>query len=334
MDERLENIVKRRELTRRNFIKKAVKGSLYTLLAASGFGSLANCKKEKKDGIPVSDDYIINAYCLDMTSLSGFDFVDRLPVSGATLLVNDNPLQPGEYTSSEPGHFRFQHKGHSIRLNYNGGVHDSVLCVREPGGSTNLYQEQNSSSANINLQNLMQGNEVDIYLFKIPSWVNIGWVKEALTKGSAIYTHPVTVYLKNDEYTDQEWPQAKQSAINHINNVLPQINPCTTGITAILDENADSGDLKVRLGKSFHYINPGHGEIVNNGIIDNSFIKISANPLEVYYYLAELYQAMGVRHEIGPDGIAEEVANSTDRLNRFGKALMRINYFLNPDTHL
>lgn len=318
-------------INRREFLKKTGKFGLGAALA-SHFGCPKSC--DDNGDIPTSDKYNLDVYCLDMTSLDGLNFVDKKYVNDASLVVNERPLSSEEYTSQFPGHFRFQHKGHTIRLNYNGGVHDTVLCVREPGGSTNLYQEQNGTPATIDLIKFRQGNDVSIYLFKIPSWVNVDWVKEALKKGSAIYTHNVTVYLANEEYTDQEWPQAKQSAISHINNVLPQINPCTTGITATLDENADSGDLKVRLGKSHNYSNPSHGEKVNNGIIDWSDVMIHHRS-ENYYWLAELYQAMGVRHDIGPDmSISDNIADWTDKLNRFGKALMRIDYFLNPDTHL
>lgn len=297
---------------------------------------LADCKKkvvedEIPDDIPVNDEYTITVECLDMTSLSGDEFVDKLVVDDARVIVNGQLMSQGEYS--------FQYKGHTVTLDYTGSVHDTILCVRKPEGNSNLYQTQNSNPAQINLQYIGQANDIHLELYKIPNWVNIDWVKEALALHTAVYTHDVIVYLKNEEYTDQELPAAKQSAINHINNVLPQINPCTTGITAILDVNADSGDLKVRLGKSFNYINPGAGVILNNGIIDNSFIKISANPFEVYYYLAELYHAIGVRVDIGfsipSDGrIADEISDDTDKLNRFGKALMRINYFLDPDTHL
>ena len=325
------------KLTRREFLKKTGKIGLGGLLTASGISSLTSCKKKKEnDGVPVNDDYFIDVYCLDMTSLQGNQFTDRLLVGDAVINVNDRNLNPNEYTSTQPGHFRFQHKGHSIRLNYSGSVHDTVICVRAPGSSENLYQVQNNVSATVNLQNLMQGNDVDLELYKIPGWVNIEWVKEALQLGTAVYNHPVTVYLKNDEYTKKEWPDAKQKAITHINKVLPQINPCLLGgVTATLNPDADSGDIKVRLGKSYDYINPGHGETVNNGIIQNSTVWISSTPLEVYYYLGELYQTMGVRHNIGSDhSIGDNIADGTDRLNRFGKALMRINYFLNPRTFL
>ena len=325
------------KLTRREFLKKTGKIGLGGLLTASGISSLTSCKKKKEnDGVPVNDDYYIDVYCLDMTSLDGMNFKDRLLVGDAVINVNDRNLNQSEYTSNQPGHFRFSHKGHSIRLNYSGSVHDTVICVRAPGSNENIYQVQNGRSATVNLQNLMQGNDVDIELYKIPSWVNVDWVREALQLGSAVYNHNVAVYLVNEEYTNREWPQAKQNAIPWINNALNEINPCLVGITATLNPNADTGDLKVRLGKSNLYINPSTGWNLSNGIINDSNIMISAPPLEVYYYLEELYHALGVRNDIrrGDTRLADEISNDTDKLNRFGKALKRINNFLNPDTHL
>lgn len=319
----LENKIRQKELSRRDFLKKGGKAGL-GLLAAYGFGSLANCKKKTPFGpdIPIEDDYTVTVECLDMTSLQGGNFVNKLLVSDAQVIKSGTLLPVGQYT--------FQHTGHNITLDYTtGSVHDDVLCVRKPGDSTNIYQTQNNNPASINLQNLMQGNNINLELYKIPSWVNINWVKEALSRGTAIYNHDVTVFLANEGYTQQELDGYLPYIRENVNNVLNQVSPCTGTIIATLNESASSGDLKVRL--SPHYVNPGHGES-GSGIMTQSEIKIRAN-VESPFYLEELYQAMGVRNDVGAD-LRDNISDWTDTLNNFGKALMRINYFLNPNTNL
>ena len=80
-----------------------------------------------------------------------------------------------------------------------------------------------------------------------------------------------------------------------------------------------------------NYVNPGHGES-GSGIMTWSEVQIRAN-VESNIYLEELYQAMGVRQDIGAN-LRDNISDWTDTLNNFGKALMRINYFLNPNTKL
>jgi hypothetical protein len=78
-------------------------------------------------------------------------------------------------------------------------------------------------------------------------------------------------------------------------------------------------------------MNPVHGES-GSGIMTFSYIRITRSaPVE--YFLEELYQAMGVRHDIG-SSISDDVANNTGTLNQFRRNLMLINYFLDPSTKL
>ncbi len=92
--------------------------------------------------------------------------------------------------------------------------------------------------------------------------------------------------------------------------------------------NKTSGKQRIRLSPD--YINAGHGES-GSGVMTASEIKISSvAPID--YYLEELYQAMGVRNDIG-SSIRDDVADY-DTLNQFGRDLMVINYFLKPGTKL
>ncbi len=306
--------------SRRNFIKKAGQGVLYSALAACGLGNIVSCKSPAGPE-PINDEYTVTVNCYDMTSLQGDNFVDNLKVNDAQVIKGGTLMPIGQYT--------FQHKGHSISLNYNGSVHDTVLCVRKPGSSDNLTQTQNGNPAQINLQYLGQGNNITLELYKIPDWVNIDWVKEALRRGSAIYNKDITVWLDNEGYTPEQFQQDLPTIKQKVNNALTQINPCTTGITATLDENATSGELEVRL--SPYYINPTHAES-GSGIMTQSEIQIMTLS-DLREYLEELYQAMGVRDDVG-GRLSDEISNDTGTLNRFGKGLMRINYFLDPNTKL
>ncbi len=70
------------------------------------FLGLIACKKSKEIEEIVSDDYTITVECLDMTSLSGDNFVGKLKVDDARVIKNGTLLAEGEYS--------FQHKGHNI----------------------------------------------------------------------------------------------------------------------------------------------------------------------------------------------------------------------------
>jgi hypothetical protein len=277
-------------------------------------------------------EYYVNLELLDMTSLNGNSFVSKKTVDDGRIIYNGTTLDAGVRT--------FTHKipagstDYTIKLNYTGSVLDNVLCIRKSGEKSNLVQTL-GTDATVELKSVADASHnVNLELYKIPNWVNIDWVKEALVQGTAVYNHDITVYIVNDEYSASEWPAAKQSSIPYINKVLPQIAEATGARAIVLDENATAGDLKVRLGKSLQYVNPSAGIIANSGIISNSDIKISAIPLEAHYYLEEAYHAMGIRDDIRPGSLADYISDKTDTLNRFGKALMRINYFLNPNTQL
>lgn len=169
--------------------------------------------KKKQTPTPPSErtEYYVKVDCLDMTSLNGNSFVDKKFIDDARVIYNGTTLALGETS--------FTHKipsgstDYTILINFTGSVHDNVLCVRKPGTKSNLLQTL-GTDAKLDLKSLAEtGGNVSVELYKIPNWVNIDWVKQALWAGTAIYDHDVTVYLQNDEYTAEEWPAAKQSAI-------------------------------------------------------------------------------------------------------------------------
>jgi hypothetical protein len=111
----------------------------------------------------------------------------------------------------------------------------------------------------------------------------------------------------------------------------------------------------VRLGKSASYRFPNASVIHDKGLILQSEIRISPLPRitpegtpptlgirPVPYFLntdfsallEEPTHAIGRISDIDHSGLADYICDRTMTLNRFGKALIRINYFLNPNTTL
>jgi len=273
------------------------------------------------------DEYTITVECLDMTSLQGDNFVNKLKIDDAQVILNGILQDAGKFT------FKItfeQNDPISITLDYEGSVYNHVVCVRVAGENETIAQGQHGEPAEILLKLLDQGKDVHLELYKMPLWVNKWWVKETLRTGSAIYDHDVTVYIVNEDYSAQEWNQFKADIVNKAKDVIGQINPCLKGIQMTLDENTTSGDLEINISKK--NFNPTHWEQVNGGIISQS----QANLLHwMWRSLEEIYQAMGVRDDVG-GAIHDEITDGgdDDPLNRFGKALMRINYILKPDTKL
>ena len=102
--------------------------------------------------------------------------------------------------------------------------------------------------------------------------------------------------------------------------MLNEINPCLLEITANLYQNATSGELEGRFGEK--YIDkPTHGEKLEDGGIDWSNVELAIDhPMK--FYLAEIYQAMGVRHDIESSGpldnsINDEISDDGAHLNKF-----------------
>jgi len=312
-------------ITRREFLKKAGEYSRWgalTTLTASLTGCKACDEDDNDDGTPISDNYNISVNCYDMTSLQGDNFVTNLKVSDARVDQNGTLLPVG--TSY------FEHKGHYINIDFTGSVHDDVLVVKKAGSDKILKQSQNGP-ARINLASLGQGNSIHLELYKIPKWVDINKLKEALTKGTAVYQKPVTVWLDNEGYSNVEWNRDKPAVVSKINHCLNEINPCMLGTSATLSSIASSGELECRFSPD--YSNAGHGES-GSGVMSQSEIQIRTDE-SIDIFLAELYGALGVRHDIGLDNsIRDDISDDGRTLNKHGKAYMKINYFLDPNTKL
>jgi hypothetical protein len=277
------------------------------------------CKTTGPDPTPPSNIYYITA---DAREIS-----EHFPnLADAVITIGNQKVSPGETVTYE---------GKMIELNTTGG-HNNVMCLR--GGysnNSNISQSQNNESIIINLETLgseaRKGDQVKIILYKIPARLPIADIKEALIKGTAVYDHAVTFYPVNDGYSTAEFEKMKKGLVaDKANNALNQITTIPGVPGCNYDPNKTSGSQRIRLSPD--YRNPGHAES-GSGIMTASEILITHDGL-IEDYLEELYQAMGVRHDIGDGSIKDDISNTTGTLNQFGRDLMTINYFLNPGTKL
>ena len=299
-----------REMGRRFFELSIILITVILLIHTVG------CKKVSE--VEETQTYYITVHAKEISE--GFN-----PLEKAQITIGNQIISSGE---------QIVHEGDNITVNTTGG-HNTVLVLR--GGymnDHNLYQSQNGESITVNLGRLgseaRQGDNVVLELYKIPSRINIADVKEALIDGTAVYDKSVTFYPVNEGYSASEFEKVKTNIIGKVNNILNQLNTIPGMKGCNYDPNKTSGKQRIRLSPD--YINAGHGES-GSGVMDWSEIKISEKG-GISVYLEELYQAMGVRNDIGADNsIRDDIANY-DTLNQFGRDLMVINYFLEPGTKL
>jgi hypothetical protein len=295
-------------------------------VAAVGVGVYFLTKKKDDANNIDNSPYNVTVECLDMTSLDDAgNFVTKKTVAGANLVVDGQALAAGTYT--------FSHPDSTVAIDFKGAVYDSVLCVRKPGNKTNIAQTQNGAAASVDLAALGQGHEVHIELYKIPNWVDMTMLKTALKKGTAVYPNGATAYIVDDSngYYGADWPSVKQTVAGYINYSLAQISEAA-GVQFTLDTNATSGQIKCMI--SVAHINPSSGQS-GSGVMTASDIMIAEySPL--WQYLAELMHATGIRsHPISPvEGLRPYINEGPVTLNKHGKAAIRIDYFVNPNTFL
>ncbi len=289
---------------------------LFPLLVVMLFPS--GCKNAGVDPVPVNKIYYITASANEISE--GFN-----PLENAEITIGNNIISSGEQVVYE---------GDNISVNTSGG-HSNILALR--GGYNNdetLFQSNNGEPINISLGSLgpkaRQGDRVILELYRIPNRININDVKEALVKGTAVYDKSVTFYPVNEGYSDSEFEKYKFDITGKVENILNQLNTIPGMKGCYYDPKKTSGSQRIRL--SPYYVNAAHIES-GSGVMTASEIKIShTNPISVY--LAELYQAMGVRNDIGNGSIRDDISDNTGTLNQFGRDLMIINYFLKPGTKI
>jgi hypothetical protein len=273
--------------------------------------------------LPESKIYYISAEAKEIT--------EHFPaLNDSQIKIGHEIVSPGEQVVYDTGVY-----GNFVEINASGG-HDAVMVIRGGYDNTfNLYQSQNGESVIINIpllgSNARQGEQVRLEIYKIPSSINIADVKEALMEGTAVYDKEVTFYPVNEGYSEKEFENVKEYIRSKVDNIFDQLNTIPGMKGCKYDSNKTDGKQRIRLSPD--YINPGHAES-GSGVIDWSEIKISKKaPIDVF--LEELYQAMGVRNDIGIDNsIRDDISGYTGKLNQFGRDLMVINYFLKPGTKL